>query len=89
MDRGTWQATAMGSRRVRHNLVTKQQHTASIQHTYMCMYTHTHTHTLLSGIPGEKNGNSLQYSCLENPIDRETFQATVHGVTKNWTQLSN
>ena len=38
---------------------------------------------------GEGNGNLLQYSCLENPMDRGTWQATVHGVTKSWTQLSD
>ena len=38
--------------------------------------------------PGEGNGNPLQYSCLENPMDRETCQATVPGVAKNWTRLS-
>ena len=32
--------------------------------------------------PGEGNGNPLQYSCLGNPKDRETWQATVHGITK-------
>ena len=32
--------------------------------------------------PGVGNGNPLQYSCLENPIDRGTWRATVHGVTK-------
>ena len=32
--------------------------------------------------PGEGDGNSLQYSCLENPTDRGAWQATVHGVTK-------
>ena len=32
--------------------------------------------------PGEGNGNLLQYSCLENPVDREVWQATVHGVTR-------
>ena len=32
--------------------------------------------------PGEGNGNPLQYSCLENPMDREAWQATVHEVTK-------
>ena len=32
--------------------------------------------------PGEENGNPLQYSCLENPIDRGAWQATVHGVTR-------
>ena len=31
---------------------------------------------------GEVNGDSLQYSCLEKPMDREAWQATVHGVTK-------
>ena len=32
--------------------------------------------------PGEGNGNPLQYSCLENPVDRGACQATVHGVSK-------
>ena len=32
--------------------------------------------------PGEGNGNPLQYSCLGNPMDREAWWATVHGVTK-------
>ena len=32
------------------------------------------------------NGNPLQYSCLENSMDRGSWQATVHGVTKSWTQ---
>ena len=35
------------------------------------------------------NGNPLQYSCLGNPMDRGAWQATVHGVTKSQTQLSN
>ena len=39
-------------------------------------------------LPGVGNGNPLQYSCLENSIDRETWQATVHGVTKSRTRLS-
>ena len=34
---------------------------------------------------GEGNGNPLQYSCLENPMDGVAWQATVHGVTKSWT----
>ena len=33
--------------------------------------------------PGEGNGNPLQYSCLENPMDRGAWEATVHGVTKS------
>ena len=32
--------------------------------------------------PGEGNGNPLQYSCLENPMDRGAWQATVHGVAE-------
>ena len=36
--------------------------------------------------PGEGNGNPLQYSCLENPMDQGAWWATVHGVTKNWTR---
>ena len=32
--------------------------------------------------PGEGNGNPLQYSCLENPMDREAWKATVHGVAR-------
>ena len=39
--------------------------------------------------PGEGNGSSLQYSCLGNLMDRGTWQATVHGVAKSQTQLSN
>ena len=39
--------------------------------------------------PGEGNGYPLQYSCLENPKDREAWQATVHGVTKSQTGLSH
>ena len=34
---------------------------------------------------GGGHGNPLQYSCLENPVDREVWQATVHGVTKSQT----
>ena len=41
------------------------------------------------GSPGEGNGNPLQYSCLENTMDRGFWLATVHGVPKNWTRLSN
>ena len=38
-------------------------------------------------IPGGRHGNSLQYSCLENPKDRGAWWATVHGATKSRTQL--
>ena len=38
---------------------------------------------------GEGNGNPLQYSCLENPMDRGAWWATIHGVAKSRTRLSN
>ena len=38
---------------------------------------------------GEGNGNPLQYSCLENPMDGEAWWAAVHGVTKSRTQLND
>ena len=37
--------------------------------------------------PAGGHGNPPQYSCLENPMDRGAWRATVHGVTKSWTQL--
>ena len=39
--------------------------------------------------PGKGNGNPFQYSCLENPMDGEAWWATVHGVTKSRTRLSD
>ena len=39
--------------------------------------------------PGEGNGNPLQYSCLQNPMDRGAWRATVHGVTKSGTRQSD
>ena len=37
--------------------------------------------------PGEGHGNPLQYSRLENPMDRGAWRATAHTVTKSWTRL--
>ena len=39
--------------------------------------------------PGEGNDNALQYFCRENSMDRGAWWATVHGVTENWTRLSD
>ena len=39
--------------------------------------------------PGGGHGNLLQYSWLENPMDRGAWQAIVHSVTKSWTRLSH
>ena len=49
----------------------------------------------LGSIPGSKrspgggNGNPLQYSCLDNPINKRAWRATVYGVAKSQTRLSN
>ena len=43
----------------------------------------------LGRLPGEGNGNPLQYSCLENPMDGGAWWATVHGVAKSRTLLNN
>ena len=37
----------------------------------------------------EGSGNLLQYSCLENPMDGGAWEATIHGIAKSWTQLSD
>ena len=39
--------------------------------------------------PGEGTDNPLQYSCLENPMNREAWRATVHGIAKSQTQLND
>ena len=43
---------------------------------------------LVGRSPGEANGSPLQYSCLENPMDRRAWRATGHRITKSQTQLS-
>ena len=43
----------------------------------------------LGRFSAEGNGNPLQYSCLENPMDGGDWGSTVHGVAKTWTRLSN
>ena len=69
---------------------------------YIYIHTHTHTHThtcqhrrhnkrgsiARSGrYPGGGLCNPLQYSCLENPMDREAWWAMVHRIAKSWTWL--
>ena len=44
---------------------------------------------MLERSPGGEHGNSFQYSCLENPMDRGAWRATVHGVAEGRTQLSD
>ena len=44
---------------------------------------------VLGGSPGEENDNLLQYSGLENSMNRGAWQATIHEVPKSWTGLSD
>ena len=44
---------------------------------------------ICSIIDGEGNGNPLQYSCLENPMDGEAWYTAVHGFSANWPRLSD
>ena len=78
--RGAWWATVRGVA-VRHDLATKQQ--------TRCFNVEGLGSVPGSGrSPGGGNGYPLQYSCLENSIDRGTWQATIQGVAKSWTWLS-
>ena len=69
---------SMGYQRVGHDWVTYTTIQCIIQFCIICI-----PHT------GEGNGNPLQYSCLENPMDGGACQATVHGVAKSGTHLSS
>ena len=64
-------------------------------HTYtyshICIYTtkdFQKDYRLSMIVDGEGNGIPLQYSCLENPMDRGAWCAAVHGATKSWIPLS-
>ena len=80
----------MGSQRVGHNLVTKQGFPGGSEVTASACNVGDLGSIPGSGrSPGEGNGNPLQYSCLENPMDGGAGWATVHGVAKSQTQLSD
>ena len=75
MDGGTWWAAVYGVAQSRTRL-TQLSSSSSIVIFKMTL-----------SLFGEGNGNSLQYSCLENPMDGGTWRATVHGVAKSRTRL--
>ena len=91
MDRGVWWAPIHRVTRVRQELVTKLLSqfkgfpggSDSKESTY-----NVGDPGSIPGLgrsPGEGNGNSLQYSCLENSMDKAVWQAIVHEVAKSWT----
>ena len=56
------------------------------------LHANTEDVVLIPGLgrsPGEGNGNPVHYSCLRNPMDREAWWATVHGIAKSQTPLSD
>ena len=80
---------------VRHNLATEHDLTGIIMLSpkvvkeSACNAEDPGSTPGLGRSPGEGNGNPLQYSCLENPMDKGAWWATVHGVTKSQTRLSD
>ena len=70
----------------------KRHKTEHAYQEFVCNATNTRDVGLIPGSgrsPGWGYGNPLQYSCLQSPMDREAWQATVHGVAESWTQLSD
>ena len=91
---------SMGSQKSRtrwHDLATKQQHGVLTQGALVVKNPPSNAEGVgdagsipgsgRSFSPGEENGNPLQYSCLENPMDRGAWQATVNRVAKSQTWL--
>ena len=91
---------SMGLQRVRHNRATNTQRHS--QFNRLCFPEHSDgkesacqageawVQSLGSGrFPGGGHGNTLQYSCLENSVDRGAWGATVHGIAKSQTGLSD
>ena len=81
-----------GHKRVRHELNNSKIDSQASQVNPTAKVGDTEDTGLIPGpgrSPGEGNGNPLQYSCLENSMDRGAWQAAVHRITKSWTRLSD
>ena len=87
-----WYTINLNPTIVTHALSECQQSTQITGISNTCHIFHvpvTSFESLLKEHSGEGNGNPLQYSRLENPLDGGAWQATVHGVAKSWTHPSN
>ena len=85
------EASCAAVQRVRHHLATEQQQNSFEE---LCWWLsgkcrRNRFDSLVGRSPGKGNGNPLQYSCLENPMNRGAWRAMVHGLSKSWTQLSD
>ena len=103
MDREAWSAASMGLQRVRHDWATELNWTelnamasgspgGSVVKNLPASTGDTRDVGSIAGSgrsPGEGHGNPLQNSCLENPLDRGDWQATVHGLAKSQAWLSD
>ena len=95
MDRGAHRLQSIGSYRIRHNLARTCSQMQTSQVALVVKNPPANAGDILeaSSIPGlvrssgRGHSNPLQYSCLENSMDRGAWQATVHGVAKSWTLL--
>ena len=76
-----------------YNIVHRELGASLVAQMVKSLHARGDLHTgLIPGLgrcPGEGNGNPFQYSCIENPMDREARRATVHRVTKSQKQLNN
>ena len=90
MDRAAWRATVQGIQRVGQDWATKHSTADSSDGKESACNAGDLGSIPRSGrSPGEENDNPLQYSRLENSMDRGVWWATVHGVPKSWTWLSD
>ena len=83
MEQKTWESVNM-----LFNIWTSKNYFIHIHiyvHIYMCVYIYIYLYVCL--YMEEGNGNPLQYSCLENPLNRGAWWATVHRITQSWTWL--
>ena len=101
MDRGAWQATVHGVAESRTRLsdftftftlaeiFPVAQMAKKNEKNKITSLRYIFNYVIPQEVVGEGNGSPLQYSCLENPMDGGAWQATVHGVAKSRTRLSD
>ena len=80
MERGVWWAAAHGG----HKELDTTEYTHTNTHAHRVEY-HYHSKKEVHLLIGEGNDNALQYSCLENSMDRRAWQFAVHGVAESDT----